>query len=106
MPPVQVAREVDERSLYASPFPFDATLDALSEFFRAQGGATVQCVRMRRHLASKDFKGSCFVEFGSKEEADKVGVGVKVGVLPAWGRLRRTGWGQLAGGVELGRAEG
>lgn len=35
---MQVAREVDERSLYASPFPFDATLDALSDFFRQVGG--------------------------------------------------------------------
>lgn len=67
----QVAREVDERSLYASPFPFDATLDALSEFFRQHG--SVQCVRMRRHMLSKDFNGSVFVEFSSVEEADKVG---------------------------------
>ena len=70
-PPPQVAREVDERSLYASPFPFDASLDALSDFFRQHG--SVQCVRMRRHLQSKDFMGSVFVEFGSVEEADKVG---------------------------------
>ncbi|KAL4447785.1 hypothetical protein ABPG75_005004 [Micractinium tetrahymenae] len=66
----EVAREVDERSLYASPFPFDATLDALSDFFRQHG--SVQCVRMRRHLQSKDFKGSVFVEFSSVEEAEKV----------------------------------
>lgn len=33
----QVSREVDARSLYASPFPFDATLDALSDFFRQHG---------------------------------------------------------------------
>lgn len=33
----QVSREVDSRSLYASPFPFDATLDALSDFFRQHG---------------------------------------------------------------------
>ncbi|KAL4442520.1 hypothetical protein ABPG77_005104 [Micractinium sp. CCAP 211/92] len=66
----EVAREVDERSLYASPFPFDATLDALSDFFRQHG--SVQCVRMRRHLQSKDFKGSVFVEFSSVEEAQKV----------------------------------
>ncbi|PRW45723.1 la 1 [Chlorella sorokiniana] len=66
----EVSREVDSRSLYASPFPFDATLDALSDFFRQHG--EVRCVRMRRHLASKDFKGSVFVELASVEEADKV----------------------------------
>lgn len=27
---------------------------------------------MRRHLTSKDFKGSIFVEFADKETADKV----------------------------------
>ena len=34
----QVQREVDERSIYASPFPYDASLDALSDFFRQVGG--------------------------------------------------------------------
>ena len=29
-------------------------------------------MRMRRHMASKDFKGSVFVELASVEEADKV----------------------------------
>lgn len=28
---------------------------------------------MRRHMASKDFKGSVFVELASEAEADKVG---------------------------------
>jgi lupus La protein len=65
-----VGQEVDARSLYASPFPYDASLDALTAFFAAHG--TVRCVRMRRHLSSKDFKGSVFVEFATKEEADKV----------------------------------
>ena len=56
-----MARELDERSLYAAPFPHDATLDALADFFRASAasggaGAAVACVRMRRHLTSKDFK--------------------------------------------------
>lgn len=32
----------------------------------------VKCVRMRRHLTSKDFKGSVFVEFADKETAGKV----------------------------------
>lgn len=32
----------------------------------------VRCVRMRRHLTSKDFKGSVFVELASEAEAEKV----------------------------------
>ncbi|GAB4816086.1 hypothetical protein N2152v2_003132 [Parachlorella kessleri] len=66
----EVTKEVDGRSLYAAPFPFDTSLDTLTGFFSRAGA--VNCVRMRRHLTSKDFKGSVFVEFASKEEADKV----------------------------------
>lgn len=68
--PPQVAAEIDARSLYASPFPHTASLDALSDFFRQHGG--VRCVRMRRHVTSKDFKGSVFVELDSAEEAQRV----------------------------------
>lgn len=32
----------------------------------------VNSVRMRRHLQSKDFKGSVFVEFADKDTAEKV----------------------------------
>lgn len=66
-----MAAEVDARSLYASPFPHDASLDALAAFFKAAGEA--RSVRMRRHATSKDFKGSCFIEFASAEEAERVG---------------------------------
>ena len=37
------------------------------------GHAPVNCVRLRRHANSKQFKGSAFVEFASVEEAEKVG---------------------------------
>ena len=57
--PQEVARAIDERSLYAAPFPYSTTLDDLTAFFNR--AAPVNCVRQRRHLASKDFKGSCFV---------------------------------------------
>ena len=70
----ELAKAIDERSLYAAPFPFDAQLDEVAALF-AKAGA-VNCVRMRRHLSSKSFKGSVFVEFASQEEADKVGGGV------------------------------
>ncbi|KAG2490562.1 hypothetical protein HYH03_010956 [Edaphochlamys debaryana] len=66
----EISKVVDARSLYARPFPVDATVDALSAFFQTQ--APVNCVRMRRHLKSKMFKGSLFVEFASPEDADKV----------------------------------
>jgi hypothetical protein len=32
-PPADVVREIDERSLYAAPFPFDASLDGIQDFF-------------------------------------------------------------------------
>jgi lupus La protein len=60
------------RSIYAKPLPFDTTLDRLTEFFSALG--KVGAVRMRRHLESKDFKGSVFVEFDSPATANMVSV--------------------------------
>ena len=65
----------------AAPLPFDATLDGLRAFFvdaAAQAAASstsatapfVASVRLRRHVASKDFKGSAFVEFASREVCD------------------------------------
>ncbi|GFR42570.1 hypothetical protein Agub_g3468, partial [Astrephomene gubernaculifera] len=66
----EIARAVDARSIYARPFPMDATVDAITEFF--SGHAPVNCVRMRRHMRSKMFKGSVFVEFASLEDAEKV----------------------------------
>jgi len=65
-----ITAEVDERSLYAGPFPFTTTLDQLIAFFEEVGD--VNCVRMRRHVSSKDFKGSVFVELSSKAEADRI----------------------------------
>jgi hypothetical protein len=69
-PPEELARAIDARSLYAAPFPYTATLDDLTAFFG--GAAPVNCVRQRRHLGSKDFKGNCFIEFASVEAASQV----------------------------------
>ncbi len=69
-PPEELARAIDARSLYAAPFPYTATLDDLTAFFG--GAGPVNCVRQRRHLGSKDFKGNCFIEFASVEAASKV----------------------------------
>lgn len=57
----------------------------LTDFFQAQ--APVNCVRMRRHMNSKQFKGSVFVEFASEADAEKVCVCV----------CRRGGWGVKGG---------
>lgn len=61
---------IDKRSLYAVPFPHDATLDAMTAAFATV--APVQSLRMRRHLQTKDFRGSVFVEFESEEVAQRV----------------------------------
>ncbi len=66
----QAMMQIDQRSLYASPFPFNTTLDAITAFFSER--APVNCVRMRRHAESKDFRGSIFVEFADEETAQKV----------------------------------
>lgn len=66
----EVLHEVDSRSLYAGPFPFDTSLDEIVNFF--EGVSHINSVRMRRHVNSKDFKGSVFVEFCTPEEAQHV----------------------------------
>eukprot|EP00798_Chlamydomonas_sp_ICE-L_P031970 gene31970-33897_t len=65
-----IAAEVDGRSLFAKPFPMDASMDTLFDFFSKY--APVNCVRMRRVLSSKAFRGSIFIEFASTEDAEKV----------------------------------
>lgn len=62
---------MDNRSIYACPFPFDSTLEQLQTFFSQY--ALVKAIRLRRFLPSKDFKGSIFVEFEEPEAAQKVG---------------------------------
>ena len=66
----EAAAKLEERSLYAAPFPFDTGLDQLQAFFSEQGA--VRSVRLRRHLGSADFKGSVFVEFETAELAGEV----------------------------------
>ncbi|KAI8469044.1 MAG: La domain-containing protein [Monoraphidium minutum] len=66
----EAARAVDQRSVYARPFPMDATIDQVTSFFEGAVGA-VNCVRFRRHARSKDFKGSAMVEFNDPAAAEK-----------------------------------
>eukprot|EP00983_Pelagomonas_calceolata_P099694 1158485-Pelagomonas_calceolata.AAC.8 len=49
--------------------PMSCVRTQLTEFFAQY--APVNCVRMRRHIVSKSFKGSLFVEFASVADAEK-----------------------------------
>jgi len=53
-PREEVDAEVEERSIYASPFSMTTTIDDLSEYFSRH--AKVLSIRLRRHVLSKDFK--------------------------------------------------
>ena len=63
----ELVEEIDQRSVYAKPLPFDCTLEGLQAFFGAVG--SIKAVRMRRRPENKDFKGSVFVEMESPQEA-------------------------------------
>ena len=62
--------ELDKRYVFASPFSRHATMDSIRAFF--DGVGQVKSIRLRRHTASKDFRGSVFVEFATEEEARRV----------------------------------
>ncbi|CAI5487461.1 unnamed protein product [Closterium sp. Naga37s-1] len=57
--------EINARSLYAEPFQWNSTLDDIHAFFSSLG--PVKSVCMRRHPASKAFKGSVYVELDSED---------------------------------------
>jgi lupus La protein len=89
-----INKAVEARSLYATPYPYDTTLDSASHagmscrrqradagtsvcaiaelmaFFAEQGA--VRSIRLRKHAASMDFNGTAFVEMGSVEEAGQL----------------------------------
>ncbi|KAG8184909.1 hypothetical protein JTE90_017764 [Oedothorax gibbosus] len=60
----------EERTLYVKGFKKTSTLDELLEFFKEY---KAEHITMRRRKLQKDtpFKGSCFVLFETKEDADK-----------------------------------
>lgn len=61
---------VAARTVYAKAFPADSNLDDLMEFFEAYGN--IDNLQMRREFHKKTvFKGSVFVTFQKKEDADK-----------------------------------
>jgi lupus La protein len=67
-PREEVDAEVEKRSVYSSPFPMTATIDDITEFFARH--VKVRSVRLRRHITSKDFKGSVFVELENAAACD------------------------------------
>lgn len=61
---------VAARTVYAKAFPADSNLDDLMEFFEAYGN--IDNLQMRREFHKKTvFKGSVFVTFQKKDDADK-----------------------------------
>lgn len=66
----EIDKEVEARSVYASPFAMTATIDEITAFFAQH--ATVRSVRLRRHITSKDFKGSVFVELADAAACEKL----------------------------------
>ncbi|CAL1546719.1 unnamed protein product [Lymnaea stagnalis] len=61
--------EIASRSIYAKGFPLDSTLDDLMAFFEKYG--SVENVYLKRDFTKKTFKGSVFVVFNQKEDAEK-----------------------------------
>ncbi|CAG5124930.1 unnamed protein product [Candidula unifasciata] len=61
--------EILARSIYAKSFPLDVKLDDLQQFFEGYG--QVDNVYMKRDFHKKTFKGSVFVIFTNKEDAEK-----------------------------------
>jgi len=71
--PENFSQKQQENSTYAKGFKEDTTLDAIETFFNShlKEGEKLNAVRMRR-LKDKKFKGSVFLEFSSKDAAERV----------------------------------
>lgn len=71
--PQDFSQKQQENSTYAKGFKEDTTLDAIEEFFNShlKEGEKLNAIRMRR-LKDKNFKGSVFLEFSSKDAAERV----------------------------------
>lgn len=62
-------QHIDTCSIVVSPFPEGVTLEDLNEFFETKTPDGFKCLRMQRHMVSKAFTGSVFVEFESEKQA-------------------------------------
>lgn len=61
-------QDVTARTVYAKVFPLDASLDDVMSFFETYG--PMESIYMRKDV-NKDFKGSVFATFQSKDDMDK-----------------------------------
>ncbi|XP_059139256.1 lupus La protein-like [Physella acuta] len=61
--------EITARSIYAKTFPLDVQLDDLMVFFEKYG--SVENIFMKKDFHKKTFKGSVFVLFHNKDDAEK-----------------------------------
>lgn len=62
--------EMIERSIYCKGFPKTATMDELLEFAATFGDKVITKVTTRKIKNTKDFKGSLYFTFSTKEQAD------------------------------------
>eukprot|EP00158_Paraphelidium_tribonemae_P010389 Partr_v1_DN5710_c0_g1_i1_m2378 putative La ribonucleoprotein domain family, member 7 len=84
--PLPSEDDSDTRCVYAKgPFPSDSTLDALQSFFAGFGAVKHLQMRRTRGKGEHTFKGSVFVEFATKAEADGFLAAWKGDAKPAYG---------------------
>ncbi|KAJ3696428.1 hypothetical protein LUZ61_000133 [Rhynchospora tenuis] len=70
MKPEEMIEQLDSRTIAASPFPFDITLEDVEAFFGKH--AKVNSVRLPKHVSDKRyFCGTALVEFSEEEDAKK-----------------------------------
>lgn len=70
LPPEVAMHKIDARTVYAEPIPDNFGYSGLLAFFSRQG--EVLSINKRRHIGTRYFNGSIFVEFASEEIARAV----------------------------------